>query len=97
MPQNRFLEASKIRYSVQTKKKLTRNENGLFWQWFWARSLRYFKTAFWKLQKSDIRSRPKNGSRAMKITRSGNGFGTRARNASKQLSGGSKNKILGPD
>ena len=33
------------------------------------------KTAFWRRQKPYIRSRPKNGSRAMKMNRSGNGSG----------------------
>ena len=42
---------------------------------FWARSQKCIKTAFSRLQKLYIRSKPKNGSRAIKITRSGNGFG----------------------
>ena len=32
------------------------------------------QTAFWKLQRPDIRSKPKNDSRAMKISCAGNDF-----------------------
>ena len=55
----RFSGGSKTRYSVQTEKWLARNENEPFWQWFWARAEKCLKTAFWRLQKLDIRSRPK--------------------------------------
>ena len=50
------------------------------------------KTATWSLQKPDIRSRSKNCSRAMKMSRSGNGFAPGIRNASKRPSGGHKNQ-----
>ena len=53
MLQNNFLEAPKTRYLVQTEKLLARNENKPFWQWFWARSQKCFKTVFWMLQKPD--------------------------------------------
>ena len=92
-----LLEMSKTKYSVQTKKWLARNENEPFWQWFWARGQKCFKTAFWRLQKPKIRSRSKNGLRAMKISCSGNGFEPRTRNGLKKLSGGSRNQIFGPD
>ena len=85
------------RYSVQTEKLLARNENEPFWQWFWAKGQKCLKTSFWRFQKPDIRSRPKNGSRAMKMTRSGNGFGPGAGNALKRPYGSSKNQIFGPD
>ena len=81
---------SKNQYSIQTKKWLARNENESFWQWFWAMIQKCFKTAFWSIQKPNIRSRPKNGSRAMKMSRSGNGFEPGARHPSKGWFGKSK-------
>ena len=74
MLQNGFLELPKTKYSVQSEKWLARNENKAFWQWFWARSQKCFKTAFWKFQKLEIRFRVKNRSRVMKINCSGNGL-----------------------
>ena len=64
---------------------------------FWARIQKLCKTTFWRLQRPDIRSRPKNNSRATLLRRSDNGFGPGARYCSKRLSGGFKNKIFGPD
>ena len=55
------------------------------------------QTAFWKFQKLDIWSRPKNRSRAKFLNRSGNSFGPGTRNASKHFSGGSKNQIFALD
>ena len=72
MLQNGFVELPKIKYSVQNEKWLARNENNVFWQWFWATSQKCFKTAPWRLQKPNIRYRTKNGSRVMKISLSGN-------------------------
>ena len=69
MLQNDFLEPPKTKYSVQSEKWLARNENKAFWQWFWARSQKCFKTALWRLQKPEIRFRAKNRSRAMKMDR----------------------------
>ena len=44
MLQNGFLELAKPKYSVQNEKWFARNENKAFWQWFWARSQKCFKT-----------------------------------------------------
>ena len=65
----RFPGGSKTKYSAQSEKWLARNENKAFWQWFWARSQKYFKTALWRLQGPEIRFRAKNRSRAMKMDR----------------------------
>ena len=51
------------------------------------------RKVFRRLQKPDIRSRPKNGSRAMILSHSGNGFGPRHRNASERYSDDSNNQI----
>ena len=51
MLENGFLKPSKTKYSVQSEKWLARNENKAFWQWFWARSQKCFKTAIWRIQK----------------------------------------------
>ena len=90
MLQNGILEAPKTRYSAQSEKLVARNENELFWQWFWARIQKCFKTVFWRVQNPDIRFGPKKGSRAMKLSSSGNGFWPGARNAWKRSSEGSK-------
>ena len=52
---------------------------------------------FWTVQKPNIRSRPKNNSRAMFLSPSGNSFGSGTRNGWKRLSGGFKNQIFGLD
>ena len=54
---------------IDLGKWLARNENKAFWQWFWARSQKCFKTALWRLQGPEIRFRAKNRSRAMKMDR----------------------------
>ena len=45
---------AKTRYSVETEKWLARNGNEPFWQWFWARSQKCFKTALWRFQKLGV-------------------------------------------
>ena len=81
--QNSILEGPETRYSGQSEKWLASNENEVFWQWFWARIQKCFKTASWRVLIQIFGSLPKNGSRAMKMSRSGNGFWPGARNASK--------------
>jgi len=55
------------------------------------------QNGFLEVPKPDIRSRLKNSLRAMFLTHSGNSVGLGTRNASKRLSGGSKNQIFGID
>ena len=97
MLQNGLLESLKTRYSVQTQKQVARHVFEPFWQEFWARNQKCFNPALWRFQKPDIRSRLKNSSRAMFLKSSGNSFGPGTTNASKRLSGGSKNQIFGLD
>ena len=87
MLQNNLLEGPKTRYSAQSEKLFEIFQNEPFWQWFVARSQKCLKTAFWRLQRPHVRSRPKNGSRAMKIRSSGNSFRPEARNLLKRHAG----------
>ena len=77
---NPWISWNPMDFYVNQLKNTDGTEHEIGWEW---------------VQKPDIRSRPKNGSRAMKMSRSGNGFGPGPRNALKQLSAGSKNQTFG--